>query len=206
MAKTKNNYFEMLEKQFSHCVQAADMLEEIICNFSKDTIEVQMNRIHEVEHNADMALREISNCLSREFITPIDQSDIYRLANKLDDVTDWVEEAVILLHMFDMDKVPPHGVEMARTVRRSVNALNEAVKELKNFKKPEKLMQKIIEVNNIESESDHQLLQAINELFRSNASAKELISYKTLYDCLENCTDVAESAADLIERVVIKNS
>ena len=185
MAKTKNNYFEMMEKQFSYCVQAADMLEQIICNFSKDTIQEQMEKMHELEHNADMALREISTCLSREFITPIDQSDIYRLANKLDDVTDWVEEAVILLHMFNMDKVPPHGVEMARTVKRSVNALYEAVKELKNFKKPEKLMQQIIEVNHIESESDHQLLQAINELFRSDATAKELIAYKTLYDCYE---------------------
>ena len=206
MAKVKNDYFKLIEDQFSHSVKAAELMEDIFCNFSKDTIVDRMNEMHEVERAADRALRSISENLSREFITPIDQSDIYRIANQLDNVTDWIDECVMTLHMYDMDKIPPHAVDMAKTVKRGVTALHDAVKELKNFKKPAKLVEYILEVNRIESEADHQLMTAVNELFRSDASYKELISGKVLYESLEHCTDVCEHVADLFERVIIKNS
>lgn len=206
MAKVKNDYFKLIEDQFSHSVKAAELLEDIFCNFSKDTIVDRMNEMHEVERSADRALRSISQNLSREFITPIDQSDIYRIANQLDNVADWMDECVMTLHMYDMDEVPAYGVEMAKTVKRSVLALHEAVKELKNFKKPDTLMQRILEVNRIESEADTQLMNAINHLFRTETDYKKLISGKIIYEALEHCTDVCEHVADLMERVIIKNS
>ncbi len=206
MAKVKNDYFKLIEDQFSHSVKAAELLEDIFCNFSKDTIVDRMNEMHEVERGADRALRSISQNLSREFITPIDQSDIYRIANQLDNVADWMDECVMTLHMYDMDEVPAYGVEMAKTVKRSVLALHEAVKELKNFKKPDTLMQRILEVNRIESEADTQLMNAINHLFRTETDYKKLISGKIIYEALEHCTDVCEHVADLMERVIIKNS
>lgn len=206
MAKVKNDYFKLIEEQFSHCVKAGELLEDIFCNFSKDTIVARMEEMHEVERAADRALRNISQNLSREFITPIDQSDIYRIANKLDDVTDWLDECVMNLHMYDMDEVPEYGLEMAKTANRGVKALAEAVKELRNFKKPEKLVERLLEVNGIESESDALLMTAVNHLFRTENDYKNLISGKILYESLEHCTDVCEHAADLIERVIIKNS
>ena len=206
MAKVKNDYFKLIEEQFSHSVKAAELMEDIFCNFSKDTIVDRMNEMHEVERAADRALRSISENLSREFITPIDQSDIYRIANQLDNVTDWMDECVMNLHMYDMDVLPEHAVEMAKTAARGVKALAEAVKELRNFKKPEALMARILEVNAIESEADAQLMNAVNHLFRTETDYKKLISGKILYEALEHCTDVCEHVADLFERVIIKNS
>ncbi len=207
MAKNKNNYFELLEQQFSHCVKAAHVLEEIFENYSPENARAIVDQMHAHEKHGDTALRDLSANLSREFITPIDQSDIYRLANRIDDVTDWVDEVAKLLYMYNIQVLPPHAKSMAKTVTRSVKALEEAIHELKNFKKPDLLMQKVEEVGNIETESDKELLEAVRELFVSDDySAKELIAYRNLYETLENCTDMAEVAADLIERIVIKNS
>ncbi len=206
MAKVKNDYFKLLEEQVSYSVKAAELMEDIFCNFSKETIVAKMEDMHEFERGADRVLKTISQNLSREFITPIDQSDIYRVANKLDDVSDWLDECVMTLHMYDMDSIPAYGVEMAKTVSRSVHALYEAVKEMKNFKKPDSLIERLNDVNAIESQGDTQLMHAMNDLFRSNVGYKELISGKVLYEALEHCTDVCEHASKLIERVVIKNS
>ena len=206
MARVKNDYFKLLEEQFSHSVRGAELMEDIFYNFSKDTIVARMEEMHEVERGADRALRNISQCLASEFITPIDQSDIYRIANKLDDVTDWLDECVMNLHMYDMDVLPEYAVDMAKTANRSVKALADAVKELRNFKKPEKLIERLLEVNGIESEGDAQLMNAVNHLFRTETDVKKLVSGKILYEALEHCTDVCEHAADLIERVIIKNS
>lgn len=206
MAKVKNDYFKLIEEQFFHSIKAAELMVDIFCNFSKETIVEKMNEMHEVEREADRALRSISQNLSREFITPIDQSDIYRIANQLDNVADWMDECVMTLHMYDMDEVPAYGVDMAKTAARGVKALAEAVKELRNFKKPETLMERILEVNRIESEADAQLMNAVNHLFRTETDYKKLISGKILYEALEHCTDVCEHVADLIERVIIKNS
>ena len=89
---------------------------------------------------------------------------------------------------------------------KAMKALADAVKELRNFKKPEKLIERLLEVNGIESEGDAQLMNAVNHLFRTETDVKKLVSGKILYEAREHRTDVCEHAADLIERVIIKNS
>lgn len=38
MAKKSNNYFKLIEQQTSYCMEASNLLEEILCKFRADKI------------------------------------------------------------------------------------------------------------------------------------------------------------------------
>ena len=77
---------------------------------------------------------------------------------------------------------------------------------MKNFKKPEALRKLLVEVNTIESDADNIYVEAIHELFEKETESKVLISSKAIYESLENCCDLCERAADVIEQIIIKNT
>lgn len=206
MAKKNNDYFKLIEQQTAYCLEASNLLEEILCKFHADSIGAYRTRMHEIEHAADKVHHDILNKLSTEFITPIDQEDILRLAQIMDDITDALDETVLDFYMYHIDAVPARAAELSRIVNRCVNALREAAGELKNFKKPAALRTLIVKVNDIEAEADGVYAEAIHELFGSSANGRLLLGAKAVYESLESCCDMCEHATDVIEQVIIKNT
>ncbi len=206
MAKKSNDYFELIQQQTSYCVEASNLLEEILCKFHAESINAYREQMHDIEHTADGIHHDILNRLSTEFITPIDQEDILRLVQIIDDITDALDEVILDVYMYHVDQIPAGTAELSCIVNRCVKALHEATAELKNFKKPEKLRQLLIRVNDIEIEADTAFAEAIYTLFASETEARTLLGAKAIYEGLENCCDLCEHAADVIEQVIIKNT
>lgn len=206
MVKKSNDYFELIKKQTAYCVEASDLLAKILCQFDKNSIIDYRKQMHEIEHRADDVHHDILNELSTEFITPIDQEDILHLVQIIDDITDAIDEVILDIYMYHIERIPNRTEELSKIVNRCVKALDEAVAELKNFKKREVLHTLLIHVNDIEIEADQVYIEAIYELFGSNTNDKNLIGTKAVYEGLENCCDLCEHAADVIEQVVIKNT
>ncbi|MBQ7359165.1 MAG: DUF47 family protein [Lachnospiraceae bacterium] len=206
MAKVKNDYFKMVEQQVELCVEASDYLQEILCNYSEANLTEQRTKMHDIEHRADEVHHDILRKLSAEFITPIDQEDILCLVQIIDEVTDALDEVVLDFYMYHIDRLPAAAPELSKIINKCVKALYEAAKELKNFKKPENLRKKLIEVNTIESEADEVFLEAVHNLFGTETESKVLIGHKAIYESLENCCDLCENAADIIEQIIIKNT
>lgn len=206
MARKHNDYFKLIKKQTSYCVAASDLLEKILCKFNPDCIDAYKTQMHEVEHGADVVHHDILDKLSKEFITPIDQEDILRLVQIIDDITDALDEVILDIYMYRVDVIPGRTAELSKIVNRCVKALDEAAGELKNFKKRDGLHSLLVKVNDIEIEEDQVYTDAIYELFGSDVSGKTLLGAKAIYEGLENCCDLCERAADIIEQIVIKNT
>lgn len=206
MAKKNNNYFELIKKQSSYCVEASNLLEEILCKFNSDSINAYRSQMHEIEHRADEVHHDILNKLSTEFITPIDQEDILRLVQIIDDITDALDEVILDIYMYRIDTIPEKTAELSKFVNKCVRALYEATDELKSFKKPDALRTRLVRVNDIEGEADEVYTEAIYQLFGSETDVKTLLGSKAIYEGLENCCDLCEHAAEVIEQVIIKNT
>lgn len=204
--KQKNDYFELAKAQTAHCVEAAELLVQILDTFSYEKIEEYKTTMHAIEHRADQIHHDILHRLSAEFITPIDQEDILGLVQIVDNITDALDEVVMGFYTFCIDTVPPHAIPVSRIVLRCVNSLHAAMGELKNFKKPQVLREHLIETNTIESEADAAYIEALHDLFSTETDSRRLIGYKAVYDCLESCCDLCEHAADAVERIIIKNT
>ena len=206
MAKKSNDYFELIKRQTAYCVEASILLEKILCQFDRNCINDYRKRMHELENKADDIHHDILNKLSTEFITPIDQEDILHLVQIIDDITDAIDEVILDIYMYHIEKISERTVELSKIVNKCVKALDEAVAELKNFKKREVLHTLLIHVNDIEIEADRIYIEAIYELFGTVMDERNLLGAKAVYEGLENCCDLCEHAADVIEQVVIKNT
>lgn len=206
MTKKSNDYFELIKRQTSYCVEASDLLEKILCGFSTYNIQDYRIQMHEIENKADEVHHDILSRLSTEFITPIDQEDILHLVQIIDDITDAIDEVILDIYMYHMERIPAKAMELTKIVNRCVKALEKAVSELKNFRKMEVLHTLLINVNDIEIEADQIYIEAIYELFGSDINEKTLIGTKAVYEGLENCCDLCEHAADVIEQIIVKNT
>lgn len=206
MAKKNNDYFKMIEQQTVYCLEASNLLEEILSQFDVAKIKEYRTKMHDIEHSADKIHHEILNKLSTEFITPIDQEDILRLTQIIDDITDALDEVILEFYMYHIDSVPAKAVELSKIVNRCVSALNETAAELKNFKKPAILRPLVIKVNDIETEADDVYAEAIHELFGTVEDGRTLLGTKAIFESLESCCDMCEHATDVIEQVIIKNT
>lgn len=206
MARNKNDYFKLIKEQVEYCMQASDLLMEISCNYSASNIPQQKEKMHSIENKADELQHDIITGLSKEFITPIDQEDILRLVQIIDDVTDAIDEVVLEFYMYHIDSMPEDAPALSKLVNRCVSALYEAIKELKSFKKPAALRKLLVEVNTVESEADTAYVEAIHRLFAGSFETRVLLSSKAIYESLENCCDLCENAADVVEQIIMKNT
>lgn len=206
MPKKNNDYFELLKNQASYCVKASCLLEEIFCKYTPESINAYREQMHTVEHAADNVQHDILNRLSTEFITPIDQEDILRLVQIIDDITDALDQVVLDLYMYHTENIPEHTALLSKTVNACVKALYAAIEELKSFKKPYRLRELLVVVNDIEFEADEIYQNAIHALFATETDIKTLLGSKEAYEGLENCCDLCEHAADVIAQIIIKNT
>ncbi len=209
MAKVKNDYFKMMEDQAGKCVEASDLLTEIFREYNYADIPSKKDAMHAIENQADKARYDIIGKLYGEFITPIDQEDILRLVQLIDDITDAIDEVVMQCYMYYITELPEFSYEFASIINECVNHLWDAIKEFRGFKKPEKIRENIARVNDAETKADVLYAKAIHEMFRVKSKippAEVLFVSKIMYDSLENCCDLCEIAADVIEQIIIKNT
>ncbi|MDD3920455.1 MAG: DUF47 family protein [Eubacteriales bacterium] len=206
MAKKSTDYFDLIKQQTACCMEASNLLNSILCNYNAGNINVYRKQMHELEHTADDIHHSILIKLSTEFITPIDQEDVLRLVQTIDDITDALDEVILEFYMYHIDSVPEKTAELSMVVNRCVCALHKAVEELKNFKKPDTLRKLLVKVNDIEAEADIVYTDAIYKLFSSPVDGNTTLGAKAIYESLEHCCDMCEHAADVIEQVVIKNT
>ena len=146
MAKSRNDYFKLLEEKADNLANVADLLENLICNFNNIKLEIEKDRIHKIEHQTDKLHYEILNKLSSEFITILEQEDILHLVQLIDNITDALYEVVKDYYMYSVDKTPPNAYQLVKIVNRCIKSLKASIYDLRNFKKSEKLYELLIDV------------------------------------------------------------
>ncbi len=206
MAKKTNEYFLLIEQQAAICVEAAALLENILTEYSAAGMAVRRVEMHAVERRADGICHDIRNRLSAAFITPIDQEDILRLAQLLDDVTDALDEVALECYMFRLAELPAGAPAFAGLTHRCVGKLCEAAIELRNFRSSGRLRALLAEVNTLEEQADDAYATAIHDLFAEDAAPRTLIAGKAIFDCMEACCDLCGHAADVMDQIIIKNT
>lgn len=207
MAKNKeNNYFDQFVELEEYSCKCAEILHDTLISFNTDTLADKLKEIHKIEHSADLAKHDMMNRLASEFITPIEREDIVSLSQKIDDITDAVEDVLIKIHMFNISTIRPEVIDFCDLIVTCCTALNSSLKELHNFKKSTTLHDKVVEVNNLEEKGDALYYDSVHALFLNSKDPVELLVWTEIFNRLEKCCDACESVANDIESIVMKNS
>lgn len=204
--KNEYNYFDAFSNLSKYSYNLAVMLHETLSSFNPNNIEEKVKAAHEIEHNADLAKHDIMNRLVKEFLPPIEREDITSLTQEIDDVTDSVEDVLIYVDMFNIQKIRPEILKFTELLVSCCKAMDDVLEEFKNWKNSKKLHSLIIEINRLEEVGDALYVDSMRNLYHTSKDPIELMCWTEILHRLERCADNCEDVANIIEGIIMKNS
>lgn len=204
--KADRFYFENFIAATDCACKAADYLVESLSSYDPEKIVPMLETMHTLEHAGDIKKHEMSAALAKAFVTPVDREDLAMISQNIDEVTDKIEEVLQRFYMDDVKAVPPQALSFAKHVLECCKLTKAIMEEFSNFKKPARLHEMIVELNNIEETCDKIYLDAMHGIRQYSTDLWEIISWRRIYECLESCADACEHVGDCIETVIMKNT
>ena len=196
-----NAFYELFTKSAAHLVDGAAILAEMLGD-SADRVEIA-SRMRDAEHQADEITHEIAKRVNSTFVTPFDREDIYALASGLDDVMDFMEEAVDLTMLYEVAALPAELAEQVEVLQRCAELTAEAMPRLRAMKGLDEYW---IEINRLENAGDKSYRRILAKLFSGQYEALEVLKLKDIVDSLEDAVDAFEKVANIIEQIHAKES
>jgi uncharacterized protein len=193
-------FFDLFEQQSQHIIKGAQLLRELVNNFSD--ARAKAHAIKEVEHQGDQITHDIVKKLNTTFITPIDREDIHDLATRLDDVLDYIEAAAERLVVYRIKEPTSASRAMAEVIVQQTHAMERAIKCLRTMDPG--FHEHAVEVNRLENSADNLLRDSLAALFEEQADPIEVIKWKEIYETMETVTDRCEDVVNVIEGIILK--
>lgn len=199
----EDKFYKMFVEAAQNVDEAAVVLRKSLDSMSD--IELDVSKIEELEHNGDRIVSNMVKELNDSFITPFDREDIYMLSKRLDDILDLINSTVHRFVMFNVTESTDASKYLADMIVKSTKLIVELMGELHLMGSKNTINEKILTINQIESEVDRLFRKVVGDLFRNEKDPIEIIKWKEIYQILENTIDKCEKVANIIEGVVIKN-
>lgn len=206
MKKQEYNYFDEFIENTKYIVESAQILKETLLDYSKEKLELYVQKVHELENKADNRLHNMRNYLIKDFLPPIDREDIILIGHRIDDLEDYIDEIMINFNILNINEIREDILEFTEILVNCCSYLQKTLEKFKNLKKIENIKENVIEINNLEEKGDRLFEKAMTKLYRENCNSVDIIKWTTIYNCFENTIDACEKIADEIEDVVMKNS
>jgi predicted phosphate transport protein (TIGR00153 family) len=194
-------FYDLFAESARNLVSGAELLAQMLPN-GTDRTELA-ERMREAEHQADETTHKIVRRVNTTFVTPFDREDIYRLAAGLDDVMDYMEEAVDLVHLYEVAELPPECADQIRVLQRAAELTASAMPRLRTMRDLEEYW---IEINRLENEGDKAYRRILADLFSGKYKALYVLKCKDVVDSLEGAMDAFESVANTVEQIAVKES
>ena len=197
-------FYDLLHASAQNLVEAGQVLADLMEHYQN--VEMKTAHIRELEHKGDGITHEIMSLLHKTFVTPIEREDIARLADRLDDVLDHVEEATAAMTIYEVSGPTVRAAELADIVRLMAIKVEEAISRLRDHRRLRDILPYCVELNRLENIADDLFRKAMAELFKSETTAAEIIKWRDIYRQLEAATDRCEDIANLLEGIVLRNA
>ncbi len=200
------NYFKAFVELSRFSLSSAEILNKTLHEFDIRTMDSKIQEMHNIEHSADIAKHDLLNRLVKEFLPPIEREDITSISQKIDDVTDAIEDVLICINIFNVQTIRPEILQFTQLIVDCCKSMDVALAEFENFKKSKRLHSEIIEINRLEEEGDALYVSEVRNLYKTSRDPIELMVWTEIFNRLEKCCDACEDVADDIENIVMKNS
>ncbi len=194
-------FFELFIEAGQNTLQAARLLDQMMGTWPDDG---DLGReVLKAEQEGDRITHDIIQRLNSTFVTPIDREDIYGLATRMDDIVDYTEEAADFLGLYQIEAPMAQAQALTKVLVAACEQLAAGLENLRGFKDLERYW---IEIHRLENEGDRISRDAVASLFSNGIDPMVVIRWKDMFAVLENAIDATETAAQILEGIVIKNS
>ena len=194
-------FYDLFAQSATHLVDGAALLAEMLGTGNDRQAIAQ--RMRDAEHACDETTHAIVRRVNSTFVTPFDREDIYSLASSLDDVMDFMEEAVDLVLLYEIHELPSELANQVEVLQRAAELTCESLPRLQSMKNLEEYW---IEINRLENAGDKSYRRILAKLFGGGFEALDVLKLKDVVDSLEAAIDAFEKVANIVEQIAVKES
>src|SRR5688572_7881661 len=199
----ETSFFDLFERHARLTIEGAKEFQALA---GGAPVIAAVRRIKEIEHETDVITHQCVEALHKTFITPIDRNDIHRLISRMDDIMDFLEAASERIGLYEIVKMTPEVKELSAIIVRATEAMEGALRGLRDMGDPQQVFTKCIEINRLENEADAIMRVAVARLFKEEKDPVMIIKWKEIYEALEDATDRCEDVANIIEGVILEHA
>jgi predicted phosphate transport protein (TIGR00153 family) len=199
-------FFPMFENISKIVLKAANILQETLEYDDPVKHKDLLKQIKEYETQCDKITQNIFDEVERSFITPFDRENMNQLTSSLDSVIDSINGVSQRIRYYRPANIPSEFKNFSKFIVNGCTHIDNAVSELKNLKKPEKILKACRKMSEIESDADDVYHETISNIFKKEKDAIELIKQKEILETMERTTDRIENVADILKTIVLKST
>ncbi len=197
-------FYELFDQSARNLVVASEALTDLLEHF--DNVEAKTAHLKDLEHEGDDITHNIYLQVHKTFVTPFDREDIAALAQRMDDVMDYIEGASTAIRIYGITQPTSAARGLADLIRLQCIQLENAISVLRHKGRLKSILEQLKEINRLENEADSLFLNSMAELFRGEMSSVDIIKWRDIYDQLEEATDSCEQVAYVLEAIVLKHA
>ena len=193
--------FDLLAQAGANVEEAATLLEAELAQYPDGPD--NRAKITRCEHEGDRLTHKVIARLREIKMAPIDRHDVFALTGAIDDVVDDLEEVSEEIALYRIEAPMEPAQRLAGVARDSARALHRA---LDGFKDLETVDRELDEIRRLEHEGDRLYRDALAGLFAVSVDPMVVIRWKDIYKGLEDSIDSCRQAANVLQRIVVKNT
>lgn len=206
LKENRLDYYDEFIKNAEIAVKIATELKTYTENFNMNISTEIEEKVHKLENDADKNLHETLDFLAKDFLPPIEREDIVLLANRIDDIIDYLDEIAINFNILNVTVIREDFKEFIEIINKLAVLLKEMLEKFKDKKNYGDVHKFIIEINNTEENGDKIYEKSIKNLFTNETNSIEILRWNTIYNSLENCIDSFENVANTVGEIILKNT
>jgi predicted phosphate transport protein (TIGR00153 family) len=194
-------FFNLFDEAGTNILRAAELLSQLMKSWP-DAGGLGRD-ILICEQEGDRITHDIIHRLNTTSVTPLDREDIFALASALDDVVDYTEEAADFMGLYNIEAPMEQALQLTDLLEDACRNISQALSKLRGL--PD-LNHYFVEVNRLENEADRVTREALASLFRNGIDPMVVIRWKDIFERLEQAIDACETAANILEGIIVKHA
>jgi uncharacterized protein len=150
--------------------------------------------------------QELTEELTKTFITPFEREDIQALAASLYKIPKTVEKIGERMTISPQDLPIPSFAKQVHLLDQAAEAVLAMVKQLRKGMNVRTAREMNAKLQTIEGQADELELELLRDLYQTNYDPKHIIFLRDLYELLEKVIDRCRDAGNVVLQIVLKNT
>ena len=199
-------FYDLLEASANQADTSVHHLVDLLAKIDDKTSAPNLAAFAESRREDKRITQELTEELTKTFITPLEREDIQALAASLYKIPKTVEKIGERMLICPQDLPKLSFAKQVQLLDQAAEAVVAMVKQLRKGMNVGTAREMNAKLQNIEGEADKLELDLLRDLYQGNYDAKHIIFLRDLYDLLEKVIDRCRDAGNVILQVVLKHT
>ena len=199
-------FYDLLEASAQQADTSVHHLVDLLHKIDTNDSSRNLTAFAESRREDKRITQQLTEELTKTFITPLEREDIQALAASLYKIPKTVEKIGERMLICPQDLPKVSFGRQVQLLDQAAEAVLSMVKQLRKGMNVGTAREMNAKLQNIEGQADELELELLRDLYQGNYDAKHVIFLRDLYDLLEKVIDRCRDAGNVILQVVLKNT